>query len=486
MSIDRKRSISAQRRRTGDAYRGYQPPRRTRGNRDYRSIALGTRAWIRLREASARGGRKALRTRVARSTPSRLEDEVPTDGKEQWPALRELSNMDALPTSSYRYLLDLDDDLAAELDLRMRLVARQVVTAVVFVAPPGGLRPLVLLRRRSATDPGVLPDRRCADPSTFASAIARPPRSWATGTSCNHSPGAPTTCSSARRPGTRSCRPGSRCSTTRSPSGSSPGRRSRASFSHAPACAPPIWDVQRAITSQPRLEVRLTLLLWHLAGRWGRVERGGIRLALPLTHRLLGRLVGAERPSVSHALSRLSQAGLVTNRDGALHLQGTASEHLAALAPPAERRAATTRRPTLRSAREAGGRFRGPRSRCRAPDRPRPLAYERAQLRRRVGLADRRDQPEPGGVAARRNPGTAAHRPLQPASGLRRRRRLPQGLARGRARRTGSIRARRRGVDRERGDQRRGPLERASVSTRRASRSPPAPGSTGWRRAPRS
>jgi CRP-like cAMP-binding protein len=91
-------------------------------------------------------------------------------------------------------------------------------------------------------------------------------------------------------------------------------------------------DVQRAITSQPRLEVRLTLLLWHLAGRWGRVEPGGIRMGLPLTHRLLGRLVGAERPSVSHALTRLAHAGLVTSRDGALHLQGTAAEHLAALA----------------------------------------------------------------------------------------------------------------------------------------------------------
>ena len=31
-------------------------------------------------------------------------------------------------------------------------------------------------------------------------------------------------------------------------------------------------DVLRAITSQPRLEVRLVLLLWHLAARWGRVE----------------------------------------------------------------------------------------------------------------------------------------------------------------------------------------------------------------------
>ena len=42
--------------------------------------------------------------------------------------------------------------------------------------------------------------------------------------------------------------------------------------------------------------------------------------------------IGAERPSVSHALARLSQAGLVTSRDGALHLQGTAEEHLATLA----------------------------------------------------------------------------------------------------------------------------------------------------------
>jgi CRP-like cAMP-binding protein len=103
-------------------------------------------------------------------------------------------------------------------------------------------------------------------------------------------------------------------------------------------------DVQRAIASQPRLEVRLTLLLWHLASRWGRVEPGGIRIALPLTHRLLGRLVGAERPSVSHALTRLSHAGLVTTRDGALHLHGTAAEHLAALAErPSARRGDVSR-----------------------------------------------------------------------------------------------------------------------------------------------
>jgi CRP/FNR family cyclic AMP-dependent transcriptional regulator len=90
-------------------------------------------------------------------------------------------------------------------------------------------------------------------------------------------------------------------------------------------------DVLRAITSQPRLEVRLVLLLWHLAARWGRVEPAGIRVSLPLTHRLLGQLVGAERPSISHALARLGQAGMVTGTAGDWHLHGTVEDHLEAL-----------------------------------------------------------------------------------------------------------------------------------------------------------
>lgn len=87
-------------------------------------------------------------------------------------------------------------------------------------------------------------------------------------------------------------------------------------------------DVLRAISSQPRLEVRLVLLLWHLAGRWGRVEPTGFRLRLPLTHRLLGHLVAAERPSVSHALRRLSEAGIVTGAAGDWHLHGSVEDHL--------------------------------------------------------------------------------------------------------------------------------------------------------------
>jgi CRP-like cAMP-binding protein len=90
-------------------------------------------------------------------------------------------------------------------------------------------------------------------------------------------------------------------------------------------------DALRAITAQPRLEVRLDLLLWHLAGRWGRVEPTGLRLTLPLTHRLLGQLVSAERPSISHALARLADAGLVTGTPGDWHLHGNVESHLQSL-----------------------------------------------------------------------------------------------------------------------------------------------------------
>ena len=41
------------------------------------------------------------------------------------------------PQASYCYLLDADADLAQEFDLRMRVVARQVATVVVFEIPIG-------------------------------------------------------------------------------------------------------------------------------------------------------------------------------------------------------------------------------------------------------------------------------------------------------------------------------------------------------------
>lgn len=116
------------------------------------------------------------------------------------------------------------------------------------------------------------------------------------------------------------------------------------------ACRRPLeLDVLRAITSQPRLEVRLVLLLWHLAARWGRVESGGVRLSLPLTHRLLGQLVAAERPSISHALKRLAQAGLVTGATDDLHLHDSLEHQLEVLS---EREPALSERRRVRRTRQ--------------------------------------------------------------------------------------------------------------------------------------
>ena len=97
-------------------------------------------------------------------------------------------------------------------------------------------------------------------------------------------------------------------------------------------------NVQRAATYHPRADVRVALLLWHLAQRWGKVQRDGVLLPLPLTHRLIGKLVGAERPSVSHALSRLSRSRLVSRCEGGLMLHGTADHHIECLIEGGERR----------------------------------------------------------------------------------------------------------------------------------------------------
>jgi hypothetical protein len=234
--------------------------------------------------------------------------------------------------SSFRYLLDVDLDLADEFDVRMRLVARPAVTAVTYDVGvgdlglcdwvPGGaaLGVLVLdgvvavgvrvcdrvatelvgagdlLQRCNGEDADLLGcdvDWRVLVPSRLAildTAFAERVRPWPQIT---------------------------RTLLERS------ARRTRN------------LQMQRAIASQPRLEVRLVLLLWHLAARWGKVEPGGIRLPLPLTHRLLGTLIGAERPSVSHAVSRLAHAGIVSGGSDAWHLHGALENQLRAIGEPA-------------------------------------------------------------------------------------------------------------------------------------------------------
>lgn len=68
----------------------------------------------------------------------------------------------------------------------------------------------------------------------------------------------------------------------------------------------------QAVTHLPRAYARLLILFWLLAERWGRVGPAGVHLTLPLTHEVLAMLIGAQRPTVTIALQRLTRAGLLT------------------------------------------------------------------------------------------------------------------------------------------------------------------------------
>jgi CRP/FNR family transcriptional regulator, cyclic AMP receptor protein len=73
--------------------------------------------------------------------------------------------------------------------------------------------------------------------------------------------------------------------------------------------------VTQAISQLNRVDRRLLALFWHLAERWGRMTPDGVALTLTLSHRMLGQLVGARRPTVSTALSALAEHDEVRRRD---------------------------------------------------------------------------------------------------------------------------------------------------------------------------
>jgi CRP/FNR family transcriptional regulator, cyclic AMP receptor protein len=73
--------------------------------------------------------------------------------------------------------------------------------------------------------------------------------------------------------------------------------------------------ITQAISQLNRVDRRLLALFWHLAERWGRVARDGIAVPLVLSHRLIGELVGARRPTVSTALAELAREGQLIRRD---------------------------------------------------------------------------------------------------------------------------------------------------------------------------
>lgn len=66
-----------------------------------------------------------------------------------------------------------------------------------------------------------------------------------------------------------------------------------------------------AVTHLPRAYVRLLILFWLLAERWGKVGTEGVYVTLPLTHEVLAMLIGAHRPTVTIALQRLTRAGFL-------------------------------------------------------------------------------------------------------------------------------------------------------------------------------
>ena len=89
---------------------------------------------------------------------------------------------------------------------------------------------------------------------------------------------------------------------------------------------------QLAVCHVVRVDTRLLLMMWHFADRWGRMTRDGARISLPVTHSVLASVVGARRPSVTTALGRLQEQGLIERLpDGAWLLRGTPPEDYARL-----------------------------------------------------------------------------------------------------------------------------------------------------------
>jgi CRP/FNR family cyclic AMP-dependent transcriptional regulator len=87
-----------------------------------------------------------------------------------------------------------------------------------------------------------------------------------------------------------------------------------------------------AVGQIPNMRLRVLVLLWHAALRWGEPRDDGTVIPVRLTHELLANLTCGQRPSVSHALTALRRRGLVDRTaDGRLLLKGEPPSALAQL-----------------------------------------------------------------------------------------------------------------------------------------------------------
>ncbi|MGH2909556.1 MAG: Crp/Fnr family transcriptional regulator [Solirubrobacteraceae bacterium] len=93
-------------------------------------------------------------------------------------------------------------------------------------------------------------------------------------------------------------------------------------------------QILMAIVHHARVNVRVHMLLWHLADRWGRVKSEGVVLPLSITHSVLADMVAARRPTVTSALSELARMDLVIPVDGGWLLHGERPGELEELVVP--------------------------------------------------------------------------------------------------------------------------------------------------------
>jgi CRP/FNR family cyclic AMP-dependent transcriptional regulator len=89
-----------------------------------------------------------------------------------------------------------------------------------------------------------------------------------------------------------------------------------------------LLSFRTALLELKHVDLRVLLLLWHLADRWGNVRADGVYVDLPLTHDMIARMVGAHRTTVTIAVARLNDQGRLerTGRGGWLLLGGAPNE----------------------------------------------------------------------------------------------------------------------------------------------------------------
>jgi CRP/FNR family cyclic AMP-dependent transcriptional regulator len=87
-----------------------------------------------------------------------------------------------------------------------------------------------------------------------------------------------------------------------------------------------------AVGQIPNMRLRVLVVLWHIAHRFGERRDDGTLIPMRLTHELLANLTSAQRASVSHALTALRGRGLIDRTpDGQLVLRGDAPSALSQL-----------------------------------------------------------------------------------------------------------------------------------------------------------